>query len=417
MSTRPSLLALHASGREIPIEAAVSHVHVDGQRLFTVIFRDVTERLRNEEQLRSEKAKLDAALASMTDAVCIADSDGRPLQFNDGFVSFHRFASRAEFPATRKAFVDLVELLDDEGRPLPMEQRVLSRALRGETANNLECRLRRSDTGEQWVGSYSFAPIRDAAGLITGAVLVGRDVTAMRQMHAEVLASHVALRRLVAAQDKVQEEERKRVARELHDDLQQTLAAIKMDALAIGQQLQRDPARVLPMLAKIDELASAAIASTRRIVNDLRPRMLEDLGLRPALEALAGDFAQRTGIDCRLDIAADHDDDAPIAPAVATCLYRVAQESLNNVHKHAGAKRVRIALEQAPLSRVRLRIADDGKGFSPADRNKRHSFGLVGMDERVSAVGGQLRVSSVAGGGTVVEVDAPAQGEATVSGY
>ncbi|MBL8317899.1 MAG: PAS domain S-box protein [Burkholderiaceae bacterium] len=417
MSVRPSLLALHASGREIPIEAAVSHVHVDGQRLFTVIFRDVTERLRNEEQLRSEKAKLDAALASMTDAVCIADADGRVLQFNDAFVSFHRFTSRAAFPATRKAFVDLVELLDDEGRPLPVEQRVLSRALRGETASNLECRLRRSDSGEQWVGSYSFAPIRDAAGLITGAVLVGRDVTAMRQMHAEVLASHVALRRLVAAQDKIQEEERKRVARELHDDLQQTLAAIKMDTLAIGQQLQREPARVPPMLAKIDELATAAIASTRRIVNDLRPRMLEELGLRPALEALASDFAQRTGIDCRLDIGDDHDDDAPIAPAAATCLYRVAQEGLNNVHKHAAAKHVRISLARSPQQRVRLRIADDGKGLSPADRQKRYSFGLVGMDERVHAVGGQLQLSSMPGGGTVIEVDVPAHDESRASGY
>jgi PAS domain S-box-containing protein len=417
MSTRPSLLALHASGREIPVEAAVSHVHIDGQRLFTVIFRDVTERMRNEDQLRAEKAKLDAALASMTDAVCIADSDGRLLQFNDAFVSFHRFASRAALPATRKAFVGLVELLDDQGQPLPVERRVLSRALRGETVSNLECQLRRSDTGERWIGSYSFAPIRDASGQIAGAVLVGRDVTAMRQMHAEVLASHVALRRLVAAQDKVQEEERKRVARELHDDLQQTLAAIKMDALAIGQQLQREPARVPPMLAKIDELASAAIASTRRIVNDLRPRMLEELGLRPALEALATDFAQRTGIDCRLDIDADHDDDAPIAPAVATCLYRVAQEGLNNVHKHAGARHVRIALGQGPQSRVRLRIADDGKGLSPADRQKRHSFGLVGMDERVRAVGGQLLLSSMAGDGMVIEVDVPAHGEAPVSGY
>lgn len=254
---------------------------------------------------------------------------------------------------------------------------------------------------------------------MTGAVIVARDVTTMRQMHAEVVASHSALRRLVAAQDKIQEEERKRVARELHDDLQQTLAAIKMDTLAIGQQLPRDPARVPAMLAKIDELASAAIASTRRIVNDLRPRMLEELGLRPALEALASDFEQRTGIACALALAFDDDngDEPPLAPAVATCLYRVAQESLNNVSKHAGARQVRIRLTHAAPGRVRLRIADDGKGLSPEDRAKRHSFGLVGMGERVRAVGGQLQVQSVAGGGTAIEVDVAATGEAPITGY
>lgn len=282
MGARPPVLGLRANGEEFPIEAAISYVHVDGQRLFTVIVRDITERLRAEEQIRAARAELEA--------------------------------------------------------------------------------------------------------------------------------SHAELRRLVAARDSVQEQERKRIARELHDDLQQTLAAIKMDTMAIAQQLPRDPARVPPMLAKIDELATGAIASTRRIVNDLRPKLLEELGLRPALEALAADVSQRSGIDCTVDAATGIDHDDALSPAAAGCLYRVAQEALNNVVKHADARRVRIALNHAAGpddrqgSRVTLRIHDDGRGLTPQDRRKPHSFGLVGMHERVRAVGGTLHIDSPPGGGTVVEV-------------
>lgn len=277
MGSRPPVLGLRANGEEFPVEAAISHVHVDGQRLFTAIVRDITERLQAEAQIRSARAELEA--------------------------------------------------------------------------------------------------------------------------------SHAELRRLVAARDSVQEQERKRIARELHDDLQQTLAAIKMDTLAIGQQLQRDPARVPPMLAKIDELATGAIASTRRIVNGLRPKLLEELGLRPALEALATEFAQRTGIACTVDAAADADADDTLDPATAGCLYRVAQEALNNVIKHADACSVQMTLTHDAGAGVRLRIQDDGRGMTADDHRKPHSFGLVGMAERVHAVGGSLRVESQPGAGTVVEVE------------
>lgn len=277
MGNRPPVLGLRANGEEFPVEAAISHVHVDGQRLFTAIVRDITERLQAEAQIRSARAELEA--------------------------------------------------------------------------------------------------------------------------------SHAELRRLVAARDSVQEQERKRIARELHDDLQQTLAAIKMDTLAIGQQLQRDPARVPPMLAKIDELATGAIASTRRIVNGLRPKLLEELGLRPALEALATEFAQRTGIACTVDAAADADADDTLDPATAGCLYRVAQEALNNVIKHADACSVQMTLTHDAGAGVRLRIQDDGRGMTADDHRKPHSFGLVGMAERVHAVGGSLRVESQPGAGTVVEVE------------
>lgn len=232
-----------------------------------------------------------------------------------------------------------------------------------------------------------------------------RDVTASRRLQAELEASHADLERLVTAQQRIEEEERKRIARELHDDLQQVLAAIKMDVGSIETELAVDPARLRPLVARIDELATTAITSSRRIVNDLRPLLLEELGLGPALEALCRQFSARTGIAARLD--SDEDCSAPDAmpEATAICLYRLAQESLNNAAKHSKARHVHLRLTSPAPGRWALRIADDGQGLQPGDLRKPMSFGLRGMAERVRALGGTLRVEGVPGRGVVVEVE------------
>lgn len=241
-----------------------------------------------------------------------------------------------------------------------------------------------------------------------------RDVTEQRQadeaarrVRAELEASHAELQRLIAAQDKIQEGERGRIARELHDDLQQTLAAIRMDAGDIAAELEAHPSGVPAMLERIDQLAAAALLSTRRIVSDLRPQMLEELGLAAALEALATQFAQRTAIDCRFGVHPEELRQWHWPDAVATCLYRVVQECLNNVAKHAGAQRVVIRLGWATAGVVRVSVEDDGRGLDEADRQKPDSYGLLGMGERVRAVGGVVRIASRPGSGTTVIAEVP----------
>ena len=235
--------------------------------------------------------------------------------------------------------------------------------------------------------------------------VIHRDISERRQAQADLEASHVDLKRLVTALDHIQERERKRIARELHDDLQQTLAAIKIDAGEIGSQLDSAPARIPPLVARIDALAAAAIASTRRIINDLRPQMLEELGLVASLEALASQFAQRTGLVCEVDAVGWAAVDGALRSDVATCLYRVAQESLNNVAKHAQASRVSVQLTSLADGGLRLCLRDDGRGMLAGDRRKVRSIGLLGMNERVHAVGGVLRIESRPGAGTVIDVE------------
>ncbi|MDM0025425.1 PAS domain S-box protein [Variovorax saccharolyticus] len=410
MGRQQELVGLRADGVEFPVEGAISRLTIAGHPLFTVILRDVTERRQAEEELRAGASKLQAALSSMSDAVCISDTEGRLVDFNDAFATFHRFPDKS---ACRRSVADYPDILDvraPDGTPVPLRQWPVYRALRGETATNVEYRLRRKDTGDQWIGSCSFAPICAGDGAIVGAVVTSRDVTAVRQVQEELEKSHVAMQRLSASRDQVQEEERKRIARELHDDLQQTLAAIRMDLRVIGERFGAREPDLLAHVAQVDGLAERVVASTRRIVNDLRPPMLEDLGLVPALELLVAEFGQRTRVACVLDAPEEASEALLATPALALCLYRVVQEALNNVAKHAQASeaQVRIALE--PAVSVSVRISDNGLGLGAADRRKPDAFGILGIQERVRIHGGSLRIDAAPGGGTVLDVRIPLAG-------
>jgi PAS domain S-box-containing protein len=153
---------------------------------------DITQRRRDEAALRASRATMDSAFASMSDAVFITDRDGRFLEFNDAFVSIHRYKNRADCGRKLSEYSDTLDIFFPNGDPAPIETWAVSRALSGETVANAEFLLRRKDTGETWVGSYSFSPIRDVDGLIIGSVTVGRDITE-RKRNAEQIAEQAAL--------------------------------------------------------------------------------------------------------------------------------------------------------------------------------------------------------------------------------
>jgi two-component system CheB/CheR fusion protein len=160
---------------------------------------DLTPTKLAEEALRESKAKLDSALASMTDAVFISDGDGRFVDFNDAFATFHRFPNREECAKTLGEYPELLEVFLPDGTLAPLDQWAVPRALRGETVTNVEYTLRRKDTGETWVGSYSFAPIRNAQGAIVGSVVVGRDITEAKRAEQALRESEATLRGILNA--------------------------------------------------------------------------------------------------------------------------------------------------------------------------------------------------------------------------
>jgi PAS domain S-box-containing protein len=160
-----------------------------------VVAEEITERKRAEEALRESRAKLQAAFASMTEAIFIADADGRLTDFNDEFVRYHRFRDRAECSKTVADCPDYLDAFFEDGTPAPLEMWAMPRALRGEMASNVEYKLRRKDTGETWWGSYSFAPIKDKDGRIIGGIVAGREITERKRAEEEIKTLNEDLRR------------------------------------------------------------------------------------------------------------------------------------------------------------------------------------------------------------------------------
>ncbi len=211
-------------------------------------------------------------------------------------------------------------------------------------------------------------------------------------------------RAFAMAANAIREEEKARVARELHDELAQSLSALKMDTLWVREHAAHVPdavaARLTDMLAMIEHTVTA----TRRIAADLRPMMLDDLGLLPAIEWLVDGFTQRSGVACKLVLDAGLQ--LQLQEPYATALFRIVQESLGNVLKHAGASQVHVILDRVHGG-VRLRVQDNGCGFSTAAPRKRQSLGLMGLHERAQLLGGSVTLQSVPGHGTSVEVCIP----------
>jgi len=152
-----------------------------------ILSTDIAERKQAERYMEESKAKLDAALESMTDAVSISDNEGNFINFNEAFAAFHKFKSKEDCSRTLAEYPDILDVFMDTGEPAPVEMWAAHRALRGEIGTNVEYSLLRKDTGDAWVGSYSFAPIRDTQGSITGSVVVGRDITKQKQAEEEII--------------------------------------------------------------------------------------------------------------------------------------------------------------------------------------------------------------------------------------
>ena len=369
--------------------------------------QDISWRKQAQQELTTARAMLDAALASMSDPVWLGDTQGRLVEINDAFVRTHRFAGKADCVQAFSAEAPGLDLRFPDGRPAPASDWPVARALRGEVGTSVEYAVRRHGCEEAWTMSYSYGPVRDQTGTLIGAVVTGRDITVFRQMTASLEDSRRQLQQVLARLQRAEERERQRIARELHDDLQQQLGAIRLDLASIGRQAGLEHTTVPALLERTAAIADLALEAVRRIVSDLRPRILDDLGLVAALETMVRDFEAHSKIACELQTRGAHAADSVLSSEGATCLYRIAQEALNNVHKHAGASRVQIALDFDAAQGASLRVEDDGRGIDLADLGKSGSFGLQGMGERVGTLGGHFAVEPGPAGGTRVTATLP----------
>ena len=222
----------------------------------------------------------------------------------------------------------------------------------------------------------------------------------LEQRYRQVLNTQQELKELSARLVSAQEEERRSISRELHDEVGQSLSALLMEAGNAAARVAPDDALVRQHVDSIKKLAEASVNIIRNMTLLLRPSMLDDFGLVPALEWQARELSKRTGI--RVQVAAA-DSAGELPDALKTCIYRVVQEALHNCARHAQARAVRVVVRQED-SKIVLSVEDDGRGF---DAQRVRGLGLVGMEERVRHLGGAFHVQSTPGSGTKVDVELP----------
>lgn len=292
-----------------------------------------------------------------------------------------------------------LDLIFEEDRPL--FDRSMERSARELTPWSWEGRIRAGNFGETWV-SLRATPMRPLDGSVVwdGIIL---NVTQTKLNELELRRSRESLRLLSAHREAVREEERKHIAREIHDELGQLLTALRMEVAAVGMEFGRDNPELGGKVQSMKTIINQTIQTVRQVATSLRPAAL-DLGIESAIEWLASEFCKRHAVECAVDIAGEIvlDEERAIA------LFRILQETLTNIARHASATAVSITLKRTG-EEVCLKVSDNGRGFDPEEAKRGGSFGLRGIAERVVILGGTMSIESAPGSGAALSVCIPTE--------
>jgi PAS domain S-box-containing protein len=389
MSGATVVYGRRSSGEEFPVEASISQVDTPEGKLFTVILRDVTARVRSEQDQSRLAARLAGLLDSAMDAIITTDDQQRIVLYNQA-------AERTFGWSATEVMGSSLDVLMPERYRSSHTAHVRRFATVGVSSRRMGDGtvihgLRKS--GEEFPMEASISQLDIPEGKLFTVIL--RDVT-------ERIRAQEDLAAFASEASAIREQEKSRVARELHDELAQSLTALKMDTIWVRENLGADALVIDRKLGEMLSMLDGSVAATRRIAADLRPLVLDDLGLMPAIEWLVQNFTQRTGIACELDA----DEELELHEPYATAVFRIVQESLVNVAKHSKAKRVKVVMDLAGREML-LSVQDDGVGFAPAAGRKPNSLGLAGLRERAQLLKGTIRLQSQPGRGTTVEARIP----------
>ncbi len=286
------------------------------------------------------------------------------------------------------------------------KKNIKSSDLFAQKSRSLEVAWKTKDGGTAFT-ILSARPVIDKAGQEAGVVSVLTDITEHRHLELEVKRSREELRNLSLHLQSVREKESKRIAREIHDVLGQHLTALKMDLSWISKRLlAKDPdqERILEKVGSMSGLIDSTIQTVQKISAELRPGLLDDLGLIPALEWLVQDFQNRTNIKCQAFLNCEGID---FSPDISTALFRIAQEALTNVTRHAQADEVEISFRELGDDKLELEIRDNGKGIREDDVFAPTSLGLMGMRERLHPFNGVVSLAGLPDQGTTLLVTFP----------
>jgi PAS domain S-box-containing protein len=356
--------------------------------------RDISESKRAQE----EQSRLAAIVESSEDAIVAKDLDGTIIHWN-------KAAERIFGYAAEEAIGQHITLIVPPDR-LDEEADILASLRRGERTDHFETVRKRKD-GTLFDISVTISPVKDARGRVIGASKVARDITERKRL-ARLLQEVELSGRLLQLQD----EEKRRIARELHDGAGQLLAALSMNIAAISTE----ESRLSPGVARnVDEscsLIDQAISEIRTISHLLHPPLLDEVGLISALNEYINGFGERSNIRVSLDLPSDLE---RLPRDVELSIFRIVQECLTNVHRHSGSATARVHLSHKP-GEIQLQVSDQGRGIEHEIQDKflagkSSGVGLRGMRERIRQLGGGMQIQS-SGNGTSVIVFLPVDGKA-----
>jgi len=381
-------------GNKTPYFFTGKMINYEGERCLMGVGIDISERVKIEEELVKSEQSLRQVLSSITDIFYVINKNYQITLMN-------RTAKELLSKGWGKSVEVGRNILDiiPQNSSEPVEES-FKKVFSGEAVEYEH--FHSSEQIEGWF-LVNYHPVINDNEQITGAYVVTKNITEGKIAKEQIIESNKQLRDLAAHLLSIREEERRRIGREIHDDLGQQLTAIKMDVAWIDKKIADETVPVKTKLKNIISLLDGSNQSVRRILNELKPSILDEYGLLDALEWHSKQFTDNTGIAVTIDTA---ESEIRLEEELATCIFRICQEALTNVARHAEAKKVLISLELDD-DMIYVQIVDDGKGFDLATAQNKGSFGLLGMHERARSLNGTLKIDSSIKNGTTVVVSLP----------
>ncbi len=387
MGNLGALWAQRENGEEFPIEASISHTEAGGKKLFTVIMRDISERRRAEQAVRESEQRFRLVANTAPVLIWMSGTDKLCTYFNKPWLDFTGRSMEEELgngwaegvhPEDLRRCVDRYTQAFDQGEEFRMEYR-----------------LRRHDGEYRWVfdiGVPRFNSDRSFAGYIGSCI----DVTD-RKLAEEALAS--VSRRLIEAQ----EQERTRIARELHDDFGQRLALLTIELELLQQNSPNLPADIRSRMGELRKQTSEIASDIQSLSHELHSSRLEHVGIAAAMRGLCQEFGEQEKAE--IDFKT-HGLPSPVPPDISLCLFRVLQEALHNSAKHSGVRRFEVQL-WGMSDEILLMVRDSGAGFDIEAAKQSRGLGLISMEERLKLLNGTFSIESQPKRGTTIHARVP----------
>lgn len=392
---------LHADGSQRWIRDRGFPIRDESGKVYRIagIANDITERKLAEEALRESEERFRQLAANISEVFWLRSPDFKHLLYvspmyekicgrtceslyeaGHGFVGVH--------PEDRARVMETVERL--AGSEFDIEYRIITK-----------------NGDVRWIRDRGF-PIRDQSGRIYRIGGVAEDITERKEADDRLKASREQLRALSANLQSAREQEATRISHQVHDELGGTLTGLRWELEALSKIIPEtaDPVRFEAMQQKLVTmlgLTDATINVVRSIASELRPSILDDLGLTEAIEWQTQQFQARTGIECKCDSSMSS---IPLPDQTSTAVFRIVQEALTNIIRHAQATRVSIAMKEENGALV-LTVTDNGRGITENEKTSRKSLGLLGMQERAHLIGGNVEIVGLPGAGTTLQVRVP----------